>query len=128
MAETMMFDNDTQKEVWDCADADWEQQNWDEKTPAEQPWLTKGPVEKRYEYLSVRFQLKGFGHTQELYLALLNEKIKAPWATLPEMLETLGENGWSLVTHTTHSDGLSINGNKVGGSAKQHMTFCRPLV
>jgi len=90
-------------------------------------WLAKTPVQTKYEYLSVRFSLKGYGQTQELYWMTINGVGGVPWSLLPEMLEVMGNNGWTLVTHTTVSDAVILAGTAYGEhSATQHMTFSRP--
>jgi hypothetical protein len=116
----------TNEEIWDRIAADQVKKKVEEKEQ-ETPWLANTPVEQRYEYLGVRFALKGYGHTQEFDFLAINGRLQSPWKTLPEMLKVFGENGWTLVTHTSVSDGASLNGNKLGGSATQHMTFSRPL-
>jgi hypothetical protein len=90
-------------------------------------WLAKTPVQTKYEYLSVRFSLKGYGQTQELYWMTINGVGGVPWSLLPEMLEVMGNNGWTLVTHTSAQAGFQSGGANYGdNSATQHMTFSRP--
>ena len=90
-------------------------------------WVSKKPVQTKYEYLSVRFSLKGYGQTQELYWMTINGVGGVPWSLLPEMLEVMGNNGWTLVTHTSAQAGLQSGGANYGDcSATQHMTFSRP--
>ena len=105
-----------------------EAETLDKSETETQPWLAKEPVEKRYEYLSVRCEFKGYGYTQEFEYIYINGKKPAPWKTLPEMLKALGENGWSLATHTTVSDHYSYKGTSSGGGATQHFNFGRPLL
>ena len=92
-----------------------------------QPWIAKETIEKRYKYLSVRCKLQGYGYTQEFEYVYINGKNPAPWKTLPEMLANLGENGWSLSTHTSISDHYTYKGTSTGGQATQHLNFCRAL-
>lgn len=65
-----------------------------------------------WEYLSVRFDYKGRGITQEFNLLDVNGKRMKGWlseeqksaATLPEFLRLAGEDGWELVSHALNQD------------------------
>lgn len=66
----------------------------------------------KWEYLSVRFDFKGRGITQEFNLLDINgERVKG-WAgskggfatTLPDFFKTAGEDGWELVSHVVNQD------------------------
>jgi hypothetical protein len=119
--------NDWADEVEKTAKAQAEKQLREATAKIEHLWVSKTPVQTKYEYLSVRFSLKGYGQTQELYWMTINGVGGVPWSLLPEMLEVMGNNGWTLVTHTTVSDPVILAGTAYGEhSATQHMTFSRP--
>lgn len=80
-----------------------------------------------WEYLSVRFNFKGRGVTQEFNLLDSGGERLEQWAsergsaaeTLPELLVLAGEDGWELATHTVHESQLS-------GETWHYMHFKRP--
>lgn len=82
----------------------------------------------QWEYLSVRFDFKGRGITQEFSILDVNgERVKS-WAgggdgaarTLPELLSRSGEIGWELVSHVVNQD------NRTNGVTLHYLTFKRP--
>ena len=64
-----------------------------------------------WEYLSVRFSFKNRARHQEFsYLMVDGDTMRPDWdetlvSTLPELLSSVGRDGWELITHTTTSAG-----------------------
>ena len=85
-------------------------------------WLT---VRK---YLSVRFDYRGRGITQEFNLLDVSGQRLAGWIgekretakTLPEFLRLSGEDGWELVSHVVNQD------MQANGVTWHYMQFKRP--
>jgi hypothetical protein len=85
---------------------------------------------QRWEYLSVRFDYKGRGITQEFNLLDINGKREKGWlntegesaATLPEFLQLAGSDGWELASHVVNQD------NQLNGVTFHYMQFKRPKI
>lgn len=86
----------------------------------------------RWEYLHIRFDYKGRGITQEFNLLDINGKreinrfnrdaLNKPLpATLPELLQDLGEQEWEMVSHVVNQD------NKNNNVTFHYMNFKRPM-
>lgn len=83
-----------------------------------------------WEYLSVRFDYRGRGITQEFNLLDVNGQRLTGWTseskqgakTLPEFLKLAGEDGWEMVSHTINQD---MQANAV---TWHYMQFKRPKV
>jgi hypothetical protein len=84
---------------------------------------------QKWEYLSIRFDYKGRGITQEFNLLDVNgERVKGWYnaggknaKTLPELMQLAGEDGWELVSHVVNQD------NEMNGVTFHYMQFKRPL-
>ena len=84
---------------------------------------------KEWEYLSMRFDYKGRGITQEFNLFDVNGQRLTGWTgekaqtakTLSEFLVLVGEEGWELVSHVVNQD---VQAN---GVTWHYMHFKRPL-
>jgi len=83
-----------------------------------------------WEYLSVRFDYRGRGITQEFNLLDVNGQRLMGWTsesgqgaeTLPEFLKLAGEDGWEMVSHTINQD------MQANGVTWHYMQFKRPKV
>ena len=81
-----------------------------------------------WEYLSVRFDFRGRGITQEFRLLDVNGERLTGWIsesrqgaqTLPEFLKLAGEDGWEMVGHTVNQD------MQANGVTWHYMQFKRP--
>lgn len=81
-----------------------------------------------WEYLSIRFDFKGRGITQEFNLFDVNGQRLTGWTsenqqaakTLPEFLELAGKDGWEMVSHTVNQD------MQANGVTWHYMQFKRP--
>lgn len=83
---------------------------------------------KKWEYLSVRFDFKGRGITQEFDVLDVDGERLHSWSskdrrvaeTLNEFLDIVGDDGWDLITHT-------ISEGRTNDKLEWHyMTFKRP--
>lgn len=81
-----------------------------------------------WEYLSIRFDYRGRGITQEFNLLDVNGQRLTGWMsenrqaakTLPEFMKLAGEDGWELVSHTINQD------MQANGVTWHYMQFKRP--
>ncbi len=66
----------------------------------------------KWEYLSIRFDYKGRGITQEFNLFDMDGQRLTGWTseggntakTLPQFLALVGEEGWELASHVVNQD------------------------
>mgnify|MGYP001790948429 CR=1 FL=1 len=88
---------------------------------------------KKYEYLSIRYDYKGRGITQEFNLLDVNGERKIGWNddkdkagklpnNLPDFLAVVGSQGWEMITHVVNQD------NKSNGVTLHYMHFKREIV
>lgn len=88
---------------------------------------------KKYEYLSIRYDFKGRGKTQEFNLLDVNGERKIGWNdnkdktgkfpnNLPDFLNMLGSQGWEAITFAVNQD------NKSNGVTFHYMNFKREIV
>ena len=83
---------------------------------------------QKWQYLSIRFDYKGRGITQEFNLLDINGIRKKGWIsnsgteakTLPEFLQLAGNDGWELVSHVVNQD------NQTNNVTFHYMQFKRP--
>ena len=65
---------------------------------------------QRWEYKHIRLDYKGRGITQEINILDIDGQRIRGWGsakevpTLPEMLATLGDDGWEMVSHVVNQD------------------------
>lgn len=88
---------------------------------------------KKYEYLSIRFDYKGRGITQEFNLLDINGERKVGWNdgkdkegqlpnNLPDFLTMAGSQGWEMITHVVNQD------NRANGVTLHYIHFKREIV
>ncbi len=78
--------------------------------------------------MSLRFDYRGRGITQEFNLLDVNGQRLAGWSgesgqgakTLPEFLKLAGDEGWEMVSHTVNQD------MQANGVTWHYMQFKRP--
>lgn len=85
---------------------------------------------QKWEYLSIRFDYKGRGITQEFNLLDVNGVRKKGWVSsvftgkegnnLPDFLKLVGEEGWELISHVVNQD------NQFNNVTLHYMQFKRP--
>jgi hypothetical protein len=94
-----------------------------------QQQFTATPI-KKYEYLSIRYDYKGRGITQEFNLLDINGERKVSWNddkadnipnNLPQFLNMVGSQGWELVSHVVNQD------NRTNGVTLHYMHFKRSI-
>lgn len=84
---------------------------------------------QKWEYLSIRFDYKGRGITQEFNLLDVNGTRVKGWqnadgkdaGTLPEFMQAAGQDGWELISHVVNQD------NQTNGVTFHYMQFKRPI-
>lgn len=82
---------------------------------------------KKFEYKHIRLDYKGRGITQEVNILDIDGQRIRGWGsskevpTLPEMLASLGKDGWEMISHCVNQD------NQANGVTFHYYNFKREI-